>query len=131
MTVLFPLPLLLDFNHRSYLLNQVQLQIQILTLCLQVLRYLDDRCRVHKETIHHCRTIVEKRFQQSKLIMRNDLSQSIRHVDLVITIGGDGTLLKASHFLDDSVPVLGVNSDPTNNLEVFVCCPFSLVHFSN
>ncbi|PQQ18704.1 NADH kinase-like isoform X2 [Prunus yedoensis var. nudiflora] len=37
----------------------------------------------------------------------------IHDVDLVVTVGGDGTLLQASHFIDDSVPVLGVNSDPT------------------
>ncbi|KAF6159227.1 hypothetical protein GIB67_031998 [Kingdonia uniflora] len=37
---------------------------------------------------------------------------------MVITIGGDGTLLQASHFMDDSIPVLGVNSDPTQVNEV-------------
>ncbi|XP_078153810.1 NAD(H) kinase 3 [Carex rostrata] len=84
----------------------------------KVLRYLDDRCRVHKETINRCTTIIEKRFPEWQLVMRNNLSQSIRHFDLVITVGGDGTLLRASHFIDDSVPVLGVNSDPTNSLEV-------------
>ena len=86
----------------------------------KVLRYLDDRCRVHKETINHCMSIIEKRFPEWQLVRRNNLSQSICHFDfdLVITAGGDGTLLKASHFIDDSVPVLGVNSDPTNSLEV-------------
>lgn len=42
-------------------------------------------------------------------------------MDLVVTIGGDGTLLQASHLLDDSIPVLGVNSDPTRNEEVREC----------
>ncbi|KAJ3683374.1 hypothetical protein LUZ60_013601 [Juncus effusus] len=84
----------------------------------KILNYLDDRCRVHEETINHCKKIIQRKNLEWDIIMRNNLSHQIRNVDLVITIGGDGTLLKASHFLDDSVPVLGVNSDPTNLQEV-------------
>jgi NAD+ kinase len=58
-------------------------------------------------------------------VQRNHLSQPIRDVDLVIAVGGDGTLLRASHFLDSSVPILGVNSDPTCTKEV------SYLSFSN
>lgn len=29
-----------------------------------------------------------------------------------MSVGGDGTALSASHFLDDSIPLLGINSDP-------------------
>src|SRR3989344_566808 len=32
--------------------------------------------------------------------------------DLAIAVGGDGTFLKASHFIFDKTPMLGVNSDP-------------------
>ena len=53
-----------------------------------------------------------------KLIFRDELQEPIKDVDLVITVGGDGTLLEASHFLDSSIPVLGVNSDPTQWSEV-------------
>ena len=51
-------------------------------------------------------------------VLRTSLSQPIHDFDLVVTIGGDGTLLQASHFMDDSIPVLGVNSDPTQIEEV-------------
>lgn len=51
-------------------------------------------------------------------MLRNDLSQPIRGVDIVVTVGGDGTLLRASHFMDGEIPVLGVNSDPTQSKEV-------------
>ena len=45
---------------------------------------------------------------------REDLDrQHLSNVDLVITVGGDGTVLSSSHFLDSSIPLLGVNSDPT------------------
>ncbi|PPR95514.1 hypothetical protein GOBAR_AA25155 [Gossypium barbadense] len=40
------------------------------------------------------------------------------HKEAINVFGGDGTLLQASHFLDDSIPVLGVNSDPTQAEEV-------------
>lgn len=33
-------------------------------------------------------------------------------MDLVISVGGDGTVLSASHFLGDNIPLVGVNSDP-------------------
>jgi len=40
------------------------------------------------------------------------------NADLVITIGGDGTLLSASHYVGD-VPILGVNSAPSSSVGFF------------
>lgn len=99
--------------------------ILILTNSLQVLRYLDDRCWVHKNTIAFCQDILRRKCLEWETILRNDLSEPIRHADIVITIGGDGTLLRASHFIDDTVPVLGVNSDPTQVEEVLPSFLFS------
>ncbi|KAM7250418.1 hypothetical protein ACFE04_022301 [Oxalis oulophora] len=82
------------------------------------LRYLDNRRKVHRETIDFCQDILQKKFVEWDSTMRNNLTQPIRNVDLVVTIGGDGTLLQASHFMNNSVPVLGVNSDPTQAEEV-------------
>ncbi|KAK4804015.1 hypothetical protein SAY86_003832 [Trapa natans] len=84
----------------------------------QVLNYLDNRRRVHREATSFCQKILQKKPVQWESILRNDLSRPIRDVDLVVTVGGDGTLLRASHFLDDSIPILGVNSDPTKADEV-------------
>ena len=44
----------------------------------------------------------------------------VSDVDLVLSIGGDGTLLETSHHLSDQIPVLGLNSDPTQLQEVSV-----------
>lgn len=42
-------------------------------------------------------------------------------IDLVISVGGDGTLLSAAHFLDHgTIPLLGVNSDPNTQKEDLV-----------
>lgn len=89
-----------------------------LGLPLQVLSYLDDRCRVHKDTIDLCQSVLQRKSLDWIAVQRNHLCQPIRDVDLVVAVGGDGTLLRASHFLDDSVPILGVNSDPTCTKEV-------------
>ncbi|KAL8510047.1 hypothetical protein ACS0TY_017032 [Phlomoides rotata] len=84
----------------------------------QVLQFVYDRMVVHKRAIRFCQNILGKKSIDSQVVCRSDVSQPIRDVDLVITIGGDGTLLHASHFMDDSIPVLGVNSDPTRPQEV-------------
>ncbi len=39
--------------------------------------------------------------------------------DLVVTVGGDGTLLRASHEIGDSVPLLGINSAPRHSVGFF------------
>ena len=84
----------------------------------QVLSYLDNRRKVHKDAINFCQNILQQKYVDWETVFRSNLSQPIRDVDLVVTVGGDGTLLQASHFMDDSIPVLGVNSDPTQALEV-------------
>lgn len=100
-------------------------------MMLQVVHYLNNRSKVHKEAIDLCQKILQQKSVDWQPIFRNDLSQPIRNVDLVVTVGGDGTLLQASHFMDDTVPVIGVNSDPTQAEEVssffwpsfqFACC---------
>ncbi|KAH7423164.1 hypothetical protein KP509_12G042300 [Ceratopteris richardii] len=73
---------------------------------------------VHESTIRRCKDVLDSKGLTWKEVYRDQLKESIRDVDFVITIGGDGTLLQASHFLDSSIPVLGVNSDPTQWTEV-------------
>jgi NAD+ kinase len=58
---------------------------------------------------------------------RKDLSVTFRHQhdgddngwDLVITLGGDGTLLWASHTVDASTPMLAINSSPRTSVGYF------------
>jgi NAD+ kinase len=83
-----------------------------------MLDYLENRRKVHMDAIKYCQEILQQRPVDWEPIFRNNLSQPICNVDLVITVGGDGTLLQASHFMDDTVPILGVNSDPTQIEEV-------------
>ncbi len=58
---------------------------------------------------------------------RKDLSVTFRHQhdddgngwDLVLTLGGDGTLLWASHTVDASTPMLAINSSPDTSVGYF------------
>ncbi|XP_004488989.1 NADH kinase isoform X2 [Cicer arietinum] len=84
----------------------------------QVLHFLNNRHKVHHDSINFCQEILRKKSVEWKAVLRNNLTEPINDVDLVVTIGGDGTLLQASHLMDDKIPVLGVNSDPTRIDEV-------------
>jgi len=44
--------------------------------------------------------------------------QHLAEVDLVVAVGGDGTVLSSAHFLDHgTIPLLGINSDPNVSKE--------------
>lgn len=47
--------------------------------------------------------------------------RKVHNVDLVVTVGGDGTLLDASHKID-GVPMLGVNSNPARSVGFLTGC---------
>ncbi len=47
----------------------------------------------------------------------------IKDYNLVIAVGGDGTILEIAHYIKDlSVPILGVNSDPQGSVGFFSFC---------
>ncbi|CAN0880142.1 NADH kinase [Linum grandiflorum] len=95
-----------------------QLYSQSRTTNPKILQFLDNRRKVHREAVHFCQSILQKKAVDWEPVVRANLCRPIQNVDFVITVGGDGTLLQASHFMDDSIPVLGVNSDPTQVEEV-------------
>lgn len=96
----------------------ISFSIVIQLLLKQMLHHLENRRKEHMNAIKFCQNILQQKPVDWEPMLRNNLSQPICNVDLVITVGGDGTLLQASHFMDDSVPVVGVNSDPTQIEEV-------------
>ena len=51
-----------------------------------------------------------------KVIQDLDLrKEDLKGADLVITVGGDGTFMRAASFLRDNTPLLGINSDHTRS----------------
>jgi NAD+ kinase len=47
--------------------------------------------------------------------------RSTRSFDLVISLGGDGTLLDTSHRIVDDTPLVGINSDPRKSVGALCC----------
>lgn len=63
----------------------------------------------HYETLETLQAELKNRGIEYVSVARADLSSSADTYDLVISVGGDGTFLDASHAIKD-VPLLGVNS---------------------
>ncbi len=63
----------------------------------------------HLNTLEHLLKELEARTIQVETKARSTLDHKIKDVDLLISVGGDGTFLDASHYLEN-VPILGVNS---------------------
>jgi NAD kinase len=65
----------------------------------------------HKRSVSNIRNILNLKDVSYEWINYNELSSSFfNDIDLVVTIGGDGVFIRASHFVRD-VPILGLNSD--------------------
>ena len=66
-----------------------------------------------KSTLEVVKRVLIKYKINYNLVNREKLSQKLfQNKDLVIAVGGDGTFLRASHFIFDKTLVFGVNSDP-------------------
>lgn len=78
-----------------------------------------DSC--HRETLRQVLLLLEERGIVATLVDRLPGEQFEVNEDLVITVGGDGTFLDASHSIKTKVPVLGVNSAPVTSFGNF--CP--------
>lgn len=46
----------------------------------------------------------------------------LKDFDLIVTVGGDGTLLDVSHHIDHPIDLLGVNSDPLRSVGMLTAC---------
>ena len=75
---------------------------------------LKNRYTVHRECVDKVTDLLKDLGVQYSVIGREELHRGLMlDKDLIIGVGGDGTILNTSSFLDDAVPMLGVNSDPT------------------
>ena len=72
----------------------------------------------HMDTLEHLEAELKERGIEYKSVARAELTHRVTDVDLLISVGGDGTFLDASHFLT-SVPLLGVNSSSSSSFGHF------------
>lgn len=72
----------------------------------------------HLETLEHVEKELTARKIEYRSIPRSDINQRAEDVDLMIAVGGDGTFLDASHFVE-SIPILGINSSRSSSFGHF------------
>eukprot|EP00815_Leptocylindrus_aporus_P008008 CAMPEP_0116053424 /NCGR_PEP_ID=MMETSP0322-20121206/2174_1 /TAXON_ID=163516 /ORGANISM="Leptocylindrus danicus var. apora, Strain B651" /LENGTH=401 /DNA_ID=CAMNT_0003536575 /DNA_START=6 /DNA_END=1211 /DNA_ORIENTATION=+ len=83
---------------------------------------LESRYKAHKQCVNDLIALLRRHNVEFTTVNRVELDrQHLRGVDLVVAVGGDGTVLSAAHFLDNgTIPLLGVNSDPSSPDELKV-----------
>ena len=111
----------LDFENANALkfcniLNYILYQLKLRGQAPKALRWkrLESRYHSHKECVESLLTILKANNVAFSCVNRVELDrQHLADVDLMIAVGGDGTVLSAAHFLDHgTIPLLGINSDP-------------------
>lgn len=75
--------------------------------------------RDHEETIDEVRAALGALRVDAAFDENPRTSALDEQYDLVVTIGGDGTLLEASHHVGADTPVIGVNSSPNHSVGFF------------
>jgi NAD+ kinase len=80
---------------------------------------LEQRYKVHKQCVSDLLACLRHHAVNFSCVNRVELDrQHLADIDLMVAVGGDGTVLSAAHFLDHgSIPLLGINSDPNVNKE--------------
>jgi NAD+ kinase len=74
----------------------------------------------HEETVAEVRDAVDAIGAHARFVEGSRSKLAIDDAcDLVVTVGGDGTLLAASHQIGATTPVLGVNSAPADSVGFF------------
>ena len=72
----------------------------------------------HEATIREVHAAVKALGAEARFVEGSRTPTSGTH-DLVVTVGGDGTLLGASHQIGPDTPVLGINSAPADSVGFF------------
>jgi len=74
---------------------------------------------IHQETLSQAKTALRDLGARAVLRYRPEPLPEEGTWDLIVTLGGDGTLLWASHLADSSTPMLAINSAPDTSVGYF------------
>ncbi len=80
--------------------------------------------RRQSDTLTGVKSVLKSEGLSAKWVSRDKvgrLSRVDQNFQLVISVGGDGTLLDSSHYME-KIPILGVNSDPLRSVARFSGC---------
>ncbi len=111
------------FHKRStYQLQAVEYRdkrfIQLLKEEDQVVKRVQKAHTEHLNTLERLTTELKARNIFAETKARSTLDTEIEDIDLLISVGGDGTFLDASHYLQ-RIPILGVNSAKSSSVGHF------------
>ncbi|MFO0728583.1 MAG: NAD(+)/NADH kinase [Myxococcota bacterium] len=76
----------------------------------------------HEEHLASLRTVRQELRWRGIRFTEHPVGEAPARADLVLTVGGDGTLIEASHFVSGATPVLGVNSAPSSSVGFLTGC---------
>lgn len=77
--------------------------------------YSDSKSIEHRKTINEVKRVMKKYKINGIFVKKEEKKRLPRNTDLVISVGGDGTFIDASHLIKDDTLILGVNSDPLSS----------------
>ncbi len=78
--------------------------------------YSDSKSKEHKKTMKEVKRVLAKYKINSVFVRKEEQKKKLsKNTDLVISVGGDGTFMDASHLIKDDTLILGVNSDPMSS----------------
>ena len=80
---------------------------------------LEQRYKAHKQCVSDLLACLRHHAVNFSCVNRVELDrQHLADIDLLVAVGGDGTVLSSAHFLDHgTIPLLGINSDPNVRAE--------------
>jgi hypothetical protein len=72
---------------------------------------------IHDRSLEEIRSVLDELVSERSVDIGYTVRETVRRADfsgpdLVVVLGGDGTLTSIAHSVDDSTPVMGVNSHP-------------------
>ncbi|MEM3431616.1 MAG: NAD(+)/NADH kinase [Candidatus Micrarchaeia archaeon] len=78
--------------------------------------YSNNKSKEHKKTVKEIKKVLAKYKINSVFVKKENKRKKLpKKTDLVISVGGDGTFIDASHLIKDDTFILGVNSDPLSS----------------
>jgi NAD+ kinase len=68
----------------------------------------------HKKTVDAVLSYLKEKSVPCRILDSHGvLKTNFRDIDIIITVGGDGTFLRAAHFMKKQAVICGINSDPS------------------
>ncbi len=85
------------------------------------LRDLRESADSHRESLERVVETLDRRGWDLTIRHRAEV-EDVSRFDIIVSLGGDGTVLDLSHRIKDNTPLLAINSDPVSSVGYFCAC---------